>query len=104
MCNSTIGFYNSTILQLVMQTCLQVELNFFLQVRNVSGRLFMFSAVKASERAKAPLVSPAKKKVNQVISFWREFLAALTRVLSRACVVESCQSLSKQTNNGTKFR
>ena len=63
----------------------------------------MFSAVKVSERVRGLLVSPAKKKSNQVTSLWREFLASFTRVLSRACVVVSCESLSKQTNNGKKI-
>ena len=58
-----------------MQPCLQVELNFFLQVRSASGRLFVFSGVKASERERALLVCfPCKKQ------------------------------FSKQTNNGKKFR
>ena len=59
----------------------------------------MFSVVKVSERATALVVSPAKQKSNQVTSFLREFLPSLTRVLWRAGVVASCQSLSKQTLN-----
>ena len=59
----------------------------------------MFSVVKASERARALVVSPAKQKSNQVTSFLREFLPSLTRVLWRAGVAASCQSLSKQTLN-----
>ena len=48
----------------------------------------MFSAVKGSERARALHVSPAKKKSNQVRSFWREFLASLTRVVACVCSLE----------------
>ena len=59
----------------------------------------MFSAAKASERARARLVSPGKKS-HQVTSFWLELFAFLSRVFSRACVVASCQSMSKQTNKG----
>ena len=61
----------------------------------------MFPAAKASEKARARL-APAKKS-HQVTSFWRELFASLSRVLSRACVVASCQSMSKQTNNGKKI-
>ena len=75
----------------------------FSRARSAIGRFFMFSAAKARERAGTRLVSPAKKP-HQVKSFWRELFASLSRVLSRWCVVASCQSMSKQTNNGKKFR
>ena len=78
---------------------------FFSQVQSVSGRLFMFSVEKASERARALLVSPRKKKSRiKQRHFGAKFLPSLTCVLSRACVIVSRQSLSKQTNNGKKFQ
>ena len=63
------GMYCSKLFDLVQPCNILADVDlptsraqFFSQVRGASGRLFMFSAVKASERARALLVSPAKKK------------------------------------------
>lgn len=60
------------------------RLQFFSQVRSASGRLFVFSAVKASERVRALLVAPAKNKSNEVTSFWREFTGFTSKLLLRS--------------------
>ena len=67
--------------------------NFFHEREARAGGFFMFSAAKASESSTC---FPCKKSL-QVTSFWRELFASLSRVLSCACVVASCQSMSKQT-------
>ena len=77
------------------QTCLQVELIVF---HEREARAVDFLCFLRQERARARLVSPAKKS-HQVTSFWRELFASLSRVLSREFVVASCQSMSKQRNN-----
>ena len=60
---------------------------FFSQVRGASGRLFMFSAVKASQRARALLVSPAKKIESS------EVILARISSFPEACVVACVCSL-----------
>ena len=57
---------------------------FFSQVRSASSRLFVFAAVKASERERALLVAPAKNKSNKVTSFWREFTGFTSKLLLRS--------------------
>ena len=75
------------------------QAQFCSQVRSASGRLFMFSAVKVSERARALLVSPAKKIDSSDV-----ILARISCFLN-ACVVgcvcrRELSKFVKQTNNG----
>ena len=65
----------------------------FSQTRSASGKFFTFSAAKASERAGARLVFPEKNRL-------KSRHLARTICVPVACVVASCQSMSKQTNNG----
>ena len=69
------------------------RVQFFSQVRSASGRLFVFSAVKASERVRALLVAPAKNKSNKVTSFWREFTGFTSKLLLRSQIFWETQQL-----------
>ena len=63
---------------------------FFSQVRSASGRLFVFSSVKASERARALLVSLQKNRIK-----WRHFGAkSLVLHQSYCCEVKYSEKQS----------
>ena len=60
-------------------------------MQSASGRLFMFSAVKASERARALLVSPAKKIESSLVILAQ--ISCFPDAFVVACVC--CLELSK---------
>ena len=67
----------------------------FSLARGASGMIFYVFCGKSERESGSSTCFPCKKS-HQVTSFCRELFASLSRVLSRACVVASCQSMSKQ--------
>ena len=74
------------------------------RARSPSGKFFMFSAAKASERARAKLVSPAKNRTK-----WRHFAASYLRPCRVCCrepvpsrAVKVCQNKQITEKNSDK--
>ena len=98
----------TNMLNLLLESGLFVDLptsraqKFFTSAKRERQIFYVFCG-KSERESKSSTCFPCKKS-HQVTSFWRKLFASLSRVLSRACVVASCQSMSKQTNNGQKVR